>query len=428
MFAKRKTIVTAIELGTSKICVLIGECQDDEDNVIVIGRGEVDSNGAVVKGEIIDMDKAVELLSDAVDQADELSGKRLSESKFIGVGVTSSGITSFQNVGSAIVRSPDGIISEDDIAEAGKNSKLVHLPYDRVKIETFSSYFLLAGQRRVSDPIGQISRKLDAYVNVIHGDFDRISLFTKLVTDCGVGDEELVFPVFTGIAAAQSILTDEEKNNGVIFIDMGAGTSEYLVVHNGGVMSSGVIPVGFEHVANDLSLILNLHIDNCRKLIVDGTITALSAQGRGFIEQKNFNSRNVKIPLLSFEKIIEERLREIFEIIKSRVAKEISLRDLASGGVLTGGGAMFPRTADIFRSVFECPVRVGKPFDASGAITDLESPRCSAVWGILKYGNIYLKSGRIESGGIIDAASSLLDNAAGNIMHGIRNVWNSLKV
>ncbi|MDD2479358.1 MAG: cell division protein FtsA [Victivallaceae bacterium] len=428
MFPRRKPIITAIEIGSSKICVLVGESQETDENIVVLGRGEVSSSGAVLKGEIIDMDRAITLLSNALDQADEASGKKISESIFIGVGITNSGIASSQNIGSTLTSSPDAVISADDITAAGKNAKPVHLPYDRIQLDSYCSYFLLDEGRRVSDPSGQISRKLDAYVHVIHGDANRVASFTKLINDCGIGDENNVYPLFCGTAAAYCILTDEEKSNGVVFVDMGAGVTEYVVVHNSGVMASGVVPVGFEHIANDLSLVLNLHIDTCRKMIVDGTITTMITQGRGFIEQKDFNGRDVKIPLLSFEKIIDERLRETFEIIKSRVAKEVPLRNLSAGGVLTGGGALFPRTADVFHSVFECPVRIGKPFDASGAITNLESPRYSTVWGILKCSNFHLRTGRVESGGITDAAANMLDHVAGNLWHGIRNVWNSLKV
>lgn len=428
MFLKRKPIITAIEIGSSKICVLVGESQEPEENIVVLGRGEVDSGGAVIKGEIIDMDLAMTLLLDAVEQADEASGKRISESSFIGVGVTNSGITSSHNIGSKITSSQDAVISEEDITEAIKNASQFHLPYDRYEIESYNSYFLLEGQSRVSDPRGKVSRKIDVYVHFIHGDANRVNNFTKLVNDCGIGDEDKVFPLFNGTAAAYSVLTEEERNNGTILVDMGAGVSEYVVVHNAGVMASGVIPVGFEHVINDLSLILNLHIETCRKMIIDGTIANMIAQGRGFIEPKNFNGRDVRIPLLSFEKIIDERLRETFEIIKARVSKEVPLRNLGSGGVLTGGGALFPRTADVFRSVFECPVRIGKPFDASGSITDLESPRYSTVWGIMKQSNLCLLTGRVITRGITDTALKIIDDTAGNLLHGIRNAWKSLKV
>lgn len=421
---ERRNIVTAVELGTSRIRVLVGE--SNGDGLLVLGRGEVPSGGSIIKGEIVDMDRSLELLSEAVEMADENSGKMINQSRAVGIVVTNSGISSLQSVGSAIVRSQDHRVSEDDITEATRNAQVNHLPFERTVIGSFDSYFLLDGSRKVSSPLGQSAHKLDAYVHVIHGETNRIENYSKIMQD--VGFEDNTYLVFSGIATTLGVLTEEEKRNGAILLDMGAGTTEYVTVYNHGIMGSGVIPVGFDHVINDLSVILKLHIDTCRKLILDGTLAAMSARGQGFIELKNLNSATVKIPLGSFEKIIDERLKETFTIIKDNLKNQGLFTNIGSGGILSGGAALFPRTPNVYRDVFECPVRIGKPFDASGAITELESPRYSTIWGALKYCDVCMKSDELQHGGITDSISSTIDALAQGLQRTFVNVFKSIKI
>jgi cell division protein FtsA len=404
--------------------VLVGESSGD--GLQVLGRGEASSGGSVIKGEIVDMDRALELLTEALEMADENSGKMINQSRAVGVVVTNSGISSLQSVGSAVVRAQDYRVSESDITEATRNANVNHLPFERLIIGSFDSYFLLDGHRKVSSPLGQSAHRLDAYVHVIHGETNRIENFSKIMQD--VGFEDNVYLIFSGLATTMGILTEDEKRNGAILLDMGAGTTEYVTVYNHGIMASGVIPVGFDHVLNDLSVILKLHIDTCRKLITDGTLAAMSARGQGFIELKNLNSATVKIPLVSFEKIIDERLKETFGVIKSNLQSQGLFTNIGSGGILSGGAALFPHTLDVYRDVFECPVRVGKPFDASGAITQLENPRYSTIWGALKYCDVCMKSDEQRSGGFTDSISSALDTLAQNFQKTFANVVKSLKI
>lgn len=414
-----------MEIGTSKIRVLVGESSED-NSPIILGRGEVGSGNAIVKGEIVDMDRTLELLSDALDMADDNSGKLVNQTQVAGIVVTNCGIASLESVGSAVIKSPDRKISEEEIAEATQNAQVTHLPFDRVPIDTLDSYFMLDGHRRVASPLGQIAHKLDAHVHVIHGESNRIGSFTKIMADSGF--EENTYLIFSGIATVMGVMTEDEKRNGAILLDMGAGVTEYVTVYNHGIIASGVLPVGFEHVANDLSVILRLHIDTCRKLLNDGTLAQMSAQGKGFIELKNINNKLVKIPLVSFEKVIDERLNESFGIIKDNLKSRGLFKNIGSGGILSGGAALFPRTLDIFHDVFECPVRLGKPFDASGAITELENPRYSSVWGSLKYCDLCLKTNHNRPSGFADKLNRAVDIMAGGVQQTLRNVFKSIKI
>ena len=382
MFHQRN-IITAIELGTSKICVLVGEGHPD-GGISVIGRSEASSENTICKGEISDMSAALDILMRVIHEADESSGRLVNNSSLVAVAVTGASINSYQGIGTVFVKSEDHRVSDEDIDEALMNAQVKPLPFDQAIINTFDSYFMLDGCRRVRNPSEQVADKFEAYIHVIHGDTNRIENFKSILRDAGFDDENI--PVFSGIASAYGILTEEEKENGVLLVDMGAGTTEFIVIYNMGVLHSGVLAVGFDHVANDLALGLDLHISTCRKMLKDGTIMQHIHERKGFIELKTTSGNIRKVPLSSIEKIIDLRLRETFQIVHRKVKEHGIINNLGSGGVISGGAALFQRTSEIFKEVFEFPVRIGKPFDASGAVTEIDNPRYSTIWGVLKFG------------------------------------------
>ena len=403
---RQHSIITAIEIGTSKINVLVGECADD--SLAVIGRGFAESAGAVVKGEIVGMDAALEKLGDAIAQADEESGGEFGNSVLTVVSVTGCAIRSFLGVGTAFVQNDEVRVGLEEIAEAVNNAQIKPLPMEQKKICLFDAYYVLDGTRRVRNPLDHSAHKLEAYAHVVHGDRNRLGNFTALLNDAGIeGEPEMVFSV---LADAMGVLTEEERENGTLLIDMGAGTTEYAVVYNAGVLDSGVFTLGFDHVANDLAIGLNLPIGTCRKMLEERTIEQLIREGRGVCECRTVNGSLRKIPVTSFQKIIDARLREIFELIYRKASRESYWRNLASGAVLTGGGALYFQTRDIFHQVCDLPSRIGRPIGVSGASTGLDDPRCSTVWGTLCYAQGRLNA--LESGRKGSAGAAVLHTLA----------------
>ena len=423
---QQHNIVTAIEIGTSKICVLIGETSSD-GKLAVIGFGECPSNNSVIKGEIVDMDTALEQLIKAVALADESSNRAINDSNVIALSITGSSILSYQGSGTVFIQSEDHRIGEEEITTAIKNAQSNNLPYDRTLINSFDSYFLLDGHKRVRNPSDMTAHKLEVCIHAVHGKTNQIENFYSLLRDAGFDDDPA--PVFSGIASAYGVLTDEEKESGALLLDMGAGTCEYLAIFNMGILASGVLPVGFEHLANDLSLGLDLHISDCRKLLREGIIVEHIQQRAPFIETRINPGGIRKIPLTSFEKIIDLRLRETFQIIHGKLATQNIIRNLSSGGILTGGGALLPRSSELFREVFNLPVRVGQPFAANGATAGIENPRYANVWGVLKFAeefNQILNSKQKNS--ITDKLLSSADGAATRFLRSLSDIFKSIKV
>ena len=380
MFNSRN-IVSAVEIGTSKICVLVGEI-GEEGRLDVIGRGEAPSAGAVVKGEIVDMERAQEQLAKALDEAERSSQNSLSMARMVMVVVTGCGIASQPGVGVVLVRNPERIVTEAERNEADENARVLNLAADRRIINTSESFFKVDG-RRVSNPLKHKGGKLEAHIHIVHGISSRLDNFSNLVGDAGFENASIDM-VFAPVAADFGVLSELEREDGVLLIDLGAGCTEYVVEYDCGVCASGVLQIGMEHVANDLSIGLGLGIDQCRKLLVSGELQRAAERGETTLRMRGGTGGERDIPCASFDMIIDCRLREIFSIIRRQLEQANAPRSLAGGGVLTGGGALFPRTREIFDEVFDLSCRIAQPRDAEGAITDLASPRYSAVWGALK--------------------------------------------
>jgi len=248
---QQHNIITAIEIGTSKICVLIGETSEDE-KLRVIGFGEYPSNNSVIKGEIVDMDTALEQLTKAISDADTSSNRMINASNIIAISITGSSIISYQGSGAAFVHNEDHRIGEEEISTAVRTAQSNNSHFDRTLINSFDSYFMLDGHKRVRNPIDMIAHKLEVHIHAVYCKTNQIENFYSLLRDAGFDEDPA--PVFSGIASAYGVLTEEEKESGALLLDMGAGTCEYLAIFNMGILSSGVLPVGFEHLANDLSL------------------------------------------------------------------------------------------------------------------------------------------------------------------------------
>ena len=405
MFHSRN-IVSAVEMGTSKFCVLVGEI-DENGRLDVIGRGEAPSAGSVVKGEIVDMERAGDQLSRALDEADRASGRALALSHLMMVVVTGCGISSQPGVGVVLIRNDEHVVTEAERSEAKENARVLNLAADRKIINTSESFFLVDG-RRVSNPLRHQGSKLEAHIHIVHGISARVESFRNLLREAGFEDTDIDM-VFAPVAADFGVLSEAEREDGVLLIDLGAGCTEYVMEYDNGLHASGVLQVGMEHVANDLAIGLGLSIDQCRKLLVSGELQRASEQGLTHLKLRGGTGSERAIPLSSFDTIIDCRLRELFTIIRRQLELAGAPRSLAAGGVLTGGGALFPRARELFSEVFDLSCQVACPRDAEGAITDLASPRYSAVWGALKIAAHYRDSGTTDN------IMSVFDNLAASL-------------
>ncbi len=393
MFKKKQTL-TALDIGTSKISVLIGDC-DSEGRITALSLAERDSDESVCKGEIRNMDEVSKKLFDALEEASSSAGREIVPDNIF-FSVTGAHIHSQQSVGSVTIMNQDRKVSPEDVMEARRIAQQNSLPLNNCSINTVESNFLLDNSRKVENPLGQSASRLDAYSFCVFGDTSAINNYKRPIDDCGYFNPRQL-PVFSGIASAMAALSQDDLKYGSLLIDVGAGTSEYVLFHGSGYFNCGVIPVGCDHIANDLSIGLDLPIPRARKLLIenfssDDFLLEPLIKIEGTIDRK--------VPSASVEKIAEMRMNEIFENIATSLKSSNLKTHLGRGVIICGGGAKIAPLLKCAEKVFDTPVRIGLAREIDGAVSKMSDPRYTCVAGLLKYGAMF-RLGRADSMGII---------------------------
>ncbi len=382
---KNTQIITAVEIGTSKTCVLMCE-SDREGKVTILGHGETSSENSVCKGEITNMDAAISLLNDALDEARDAAETEIDPGN-IYIGITGNHIRSREGAGRVRILTDDQKITEEDVNEAVKYAMDIAVPAQSTILNSIDGAFIIDDARRVSNPVGHAGNKLEAFSHIITADKNSIQTFQTPLRELGFDSPN---PVFSGLASATGTLTDDELSHGVLLIDMGAGTTDYMLFHNHGVIASGSICVGCEHLANDISVGLDINAGVSRRILKDQLYRqAIDSKKNNLEIEGALGARNV--PVNSIEKIFEMRLSETFRIIKSELSKNSLDTQLGHGIIICGGAALLPEVNDVLYSVFEAPVRKGIPQELPGAVTSLQSPRYSMALGLLLHGELDMR-------------------------------------
>ncbi len=405
-----RNIFTVIELGTSKICALHGTC-DKAGNPELLGFGGHPSEGSILKGAIADYNTALRILDKALEDADKSAACSFDRRNVYYL-LSGPSISSRQGEGNTVIYDEDHKIKSSHIEEAISRAQSLSLSPNQIPFNAFDSYFTIDSSHRVKNPLGQVADRLDAYVHIISADRKPIETIRTMLRELGFenGGEA----VFSGIASAYGTLSSDEREHGTLLVDFGAGVCDYLVVHNEGVLLSGVLPIGTDNLANDLSIGLDLNMDFCRRLLRDGRIEELRRTGHDFVEIPGVTAdKQRRIPLVSFEKIIDMRLRETFSIIKEKVDTSNLAHLLGAGSVLCGGGALLPSATDNMREVMGTHVRRADVSGVSGAMTGIDrSPRYAALLGLLKYA-LEVESNPVRGG--INRIGDALEGFAGTI-------------
>jgi cell division protein FtsA len=243
--------------------------------------------------------------------------------------------------------------------------------------------FLIDGTKKMENPLAQTGNKLEAFSYCIMGDINAVKNYKSPLDECGYSNLKDT-PVFSGIASSVGALNQEDIKNGVLLIDIGAGTTEFVIFHGSGYFDCGVIPVGCDHIANDFAVGLDLHISKAKKLLIDNFKSENLPQSCHIEVKGHFEVR--KIPFVSVEKIFNMRVNEIMEIIGTQIKMSNLKRHLGRGVVICGGGANFPLLLKSAEQCFSVPARIGLPIDINGSISEINDPRYTCVSGLLKYG------------------------------------------
>jgi cell division protein FtsA len=379
------SIIVGLEIGTSKVCAVVGEWSE-EGVLNLVGVGQAKSRG-VRKGEIIDATLAAEDVRNAIVEAEQMSNVEI---RSVYLGVTGSHIRSFTNRGVHPIVSADREITEDDVQDALKNAKVINLPNDHTTVHAMRQGFFVEGQAGIINPVGMLGSRLEVDVHVIHGSLNRFQNAIRLVKGLQLEVEAVAF---NGLAASLALLTSQEKELGSLVIDIGGGTTDYVVYAEGNIRHSGVLAVGGDHVTNDLAYGLKLPLSRAEQLKIEHGSALLdnSSHGQTISETSEVGLPERVINISHLRHIMSLRVEEIFQLIEADLAQHGLLEQLRGGVFLVGGGARIPRVRELAESVFQLPVALGRTNTISGIKSALDQPEFAAAIGLVKFGSFQQK-------------------------------------
>lgn len=398
-------IFVGLEVGTSKICAVVAEAKADGPPRI-LGVGHTPSRG-VRKGEIVDFETAQKCIREAIAAAETQSDIEIAS---VFLGVSGGHIRGVNNRGITILPEDREEIDEDDVEEVKANAREINIPEDNVFLHAINQYYYVDGKEGVLDPVGQFGRKLEADFHIVHGVRTRIRNTIRCVHEIPITVEEVVL---SGLASALVVLNNDEKQMGALVLDIGGGTTDYLVYSDGIVKHSGALAVGGDHITNDLSMGLRIPITKAEILkIEEGSVTlgnSLPGETITLKDDASFSGREIERETLN--NIIHLRVREAFELIKSRLDHDRSLDYLGAGVVITGGTSMLQGIDSLAEDIFGLPARRVHAQQVAGITAAVENPQYSTAIGLVKFAQaVQQERGEMS---IMEKAKAKFDNMFG---------------
>ncbi|MGZ4967355.1 MAG: cell division protein FtsA [Chthoniobacterales bacterium] len=372
-------LMVGLEIGTSKICVVVGEGRPD-GTIKILGVGQAPSRG-VRKGEIVDFETAMKCVHEAVVDAETNSDVMI---RSVYVGVSGAHIQSFNNRGSVALPEDRDEIDEQDIEDVKLNAREVSIPAQNAFLHSIIQHYHVDGQDGVLNPVGMLGERLEADFHIIHGVRTRIQNTIRCVKELPLDVEDVVF---NALASAQVVLTSHQKNLGALVIDIGGGTTDYILYVDGAVKQSGCLAVGGDHITNDISMGLRIPMTRAEKLkITEGAVTlGNSLPGETILLKDDSGFAGREIERETLNTIIHLRLRETFELLKRRLDEEPFINYIGEGIFITGGCSHLKGIDHLAEEIFEMPARVSHAQTMSGLTSAFENPQFSAAIGLIKY-------------------------------------------
>ena len=384
---REEDLLVGLDIGTTKICVVVGKVVDGK--VSIIGIGSHPSTG-LRKGVVVNMDSTVNSIKKAVEEAELMAGIAISSCL---AGIGGAHIKSFNSNGVVAVK--DKEVKQDDIVRAIDAAKAVAIPADRELIHVIPQEFIVDDQDGIKDPIGITGVRLEVKVHIVTGS---ISSAQNVIKCCKLAGLEVGDIVLGQLASSEATLTPEEKEIGVALVDTGGGTSDIAIYSNGSIAYTAVLPFGGNNITNDIAIGLRTPLEEAEKIKKKyGCAFAGMIGANETIEVPSVGGRKPRtLQRKTLADIIEPRVEEISLLIYEEIKKSGLERLLASGVVLTGGCANLEGIPELVENIFNLPSRRGYPIGVGGLTDVVNNPIYSTGVGLLLYG---FKNGKTSKRG-----------------------------
>jgi cell division protein FtsA len=385
----KENYIVAVDVGSSKISSIVASLEDSK--ISVIGTYSARSKG-VKDGVINNIDEAVSAISETLSKTEMMSGHAISR---VVVTVNGTNIESLNSHGVVAVSGANSEISAEDISRVNEAAQAISLPSSREIIHVIPREYIVDKQRGISDPVGMSGVRLEVEANIIHGGTTSLKNLSKCIQQVGVDIDQFVY---TGLASAEAVLTDTEKELGTVLVDMGGETMSMVIYTAGKPIYSAVLPIGGQDITNDLAIGLRSLLEDAERIKLKlSEVTNLEEKeiyiskdgkeaqvpkGELYIGDLNIGLETVPRNMLN--EIMFRRLEESFKFIQIYMKKNGFEGKLPAGVVLTGGVANTKGIEKIAQAVFNLPVRVGYPTGVTGLIDQIQGPAYASSIGVLK--------------------------------------------
>jgi cell division protein FtsA len=377
----KKDIVVGLDIGTTKICCIVGEVVESgpRPTIDIIGIGTAPSHG-LRKGVVVNIDSTVESIGKAVEEAELMAGVEISS---VYTGIAGGHIKSFNSSGVVAVK--DKEIQPNDVQRVIDAAKAVAIPLDREVIHIIPQEYIVDDQDGIRDPIGMSGVRLEGKVHIVTGAVSSAQNIIKCANKAGLNVAEICLEP---IASSEAVLANDEKELGVALIDIGGGTSDLAIFREGAVVHTSVLALGGNHITNDVAVGLRTPQHEAELIKVQyGCALSSLVKPDETIEVPGVGGRKPRVVsrrLLA--EIIEPRVEEIFMLIQREIMKS-GYQDILSGGiVITGGCSLLEGLPELAEFIFEMPVKRGVPLEVGGLRDVVQSPKFATGVGLLKYG------------------------------------------
>lgn len=369
-----KQIVVGLDIGTTKVCTLVGI--SSQSGVEIIGVGSHPSYG-LKKGSVVNIDQTVKSIRCSIEEAKLMAGVSVGNAT---VGVAGNHIYSFNSSGVVAIKGEE--IVEDDISRVIEAAKAVVIPSDRKILHVIPQEFRIDNTSGIKNPVGMCGVRLEAHVHVVTGTIPLIQNLIKCVEQAGIGVENVVLQP---LASSQAVLSVEEKELGVVLIDIGGGTTDLAIWKNGNLIHSQIIPVGGNHFTNDLAVALNIPHNEAERIKINhGSVLAEKLNHSAHISVQGLSGTRPREAKLSFvAKVLGARAEELFETVKNCIADKALGEEITGAYVLTGGGALIKGMQELGEYILERPTKIGYPIPFGGMTNIMQNPKFSTVLGLL---------------------------------------------
>lgn len=384
----KEDFVVGLDIGTTKICALVGR-RDLEGKIEILGLGLSPSKG-LRKGMVVDIEHTVQSITRAVEEAEAQAGVEITG---IYAGIAGGHIEGLNRSGAVAVAHPDKEITRKDVERAINAAQVVAIPPDREVIHVLPQDFTIDNQDGIKEPVGMSGVRLEARIHIVTGAVAAAQNIVKSVNRAGFRVEDIILQP---LASAEAVLTPEEKELGVILVDIGGGTSDITLFLEGNVWHTAVLSMGGDQVTNDIAIGLSAPISGAEKIkkSYGSSLTSLVGEEE-MIRIPGIGGRKdhpLKRRVLS--EIIQPRMEEIFSLVNEEIRKT-GYEDLVNAGVvITGGASLTEGMVELAEQVLDVPVRLGLPQGVSGLTSNVNSPIYATGVGLVMQGLRYRAQGR----------------------------------